>query len=194
MRLDDHALDRLFREARTHNAWQPRDVSDAILRDILALTASGPTSANCLPMRVVFVKSAAAKERLRLHLAAGNVAKTMTAPVTAIIGNDMAFHEQLPRLFPHTDAQAWFTGKPDHIATTAFRNGTLQAAYMIMAVRAVGLDCGAMSGFDHAGIDAAFFPETTVRSNLLLNIGYGDPAGLFPRSPRLTFDEMASIV
>jgi 3-hydroxypropanoate dehydrogenase len=194
MRLDDTSLAALFTDARSHNAWLPKPVPDALLRELIELTKMAPTSANCSPMRVVFVRSPEAKARLQPCLAPGNVDKTMTAPVTAIIGHDMTFHEHLPRLFPHADAKSWFVGKPDHIATTAMRNGTLQGAYLIMAARSLGLDTGAMSGFDHAKVDAAFFAGTTVMSNFLLNIGYGDASKLFPRSPRFSFDEMASIV
>ncbi len=194
MRLDANALATLFTDARTFNAWQKKDVPDALLHDIVDLTKMAPTSANCSPIRVVFVKSAAQKEILKPCLAPGNVDKTMSAPVTAIIAHDMAFYEHLPKLFPHADAKSWFVGKPDHIATTAMRNGTLQGAYMIMAARSLGLDTGAMSGFDHGKVDAAFFDGTTRKSNFLLNIGYGDATGMFARSPRFTFNEMAKIV
>jgi 3-hydroxypropanoate dehydrogenase len=148
-----------------------------------------PTSANCSPARIVFVRSGEAKARLRATLAPGNVDKTMAAPVTAIVAHDLEFHEQLPRLFPHADARSWFAGNDELIRTTAFRNGTLQGAYLVLAARAVGLDCGPMSGFDAAALDAAFFPGTSWRSNFLCNLGYGDPTGLFPRSPRLAFEE-----
>jgi 3-hydroxypropanoate dehydrogenase len=153
----------------------------------------GPTSANCSPMRVVFVKSPEAKERLRPALSAGNTAKTMAAPVTAIVAYDLDFIEMLPRLFPHDNARAWFEGKEELIRTTAFRNGTLQGAYLMMAARALGLDCGPMSGFDNGKVDAAFFPGGRIRSNFLCNLGYGDPKGLFERSPRLSFDEACEI-
>jgi 3-hydroxypropanoate dehydrogenase len=194
MRLEPKALAALFTDARSHNAWQAKDVPDALLREVIDLTKMAPTSANCSPMRVVFVKSKAQKEKLKACLAPGNVDKTMSAPVTAIIAHDMAFHEHLPKLFPHADAKSWFVGKPDHIATTAMRNGTLQGAYLIMAARSLGLDTGAMSGFDHAKVDAAFLAGTTHTSNFLINLGYGDPAGLFARSPRFQFDEIATIV
>jgi 3-hydroxypropanoate dehydrogenase len=194
MPLDDHALAILFTEARTHNTWQAKPVPETLLRQLVDLAKMAPTSANCSPMRLVFVQSPAAKETLKSCLSPGNVDKTMSAPVTAIVAHDMAFYEHLPKLFPHTDARSWFAGKPDHIATTAMRNGTLQGAYLMLAARAVGLDTGAMSGFDHAKVDAAFLAGTTFKSNFLLNLGYGDPAGLFPRSPRFTFDEMARIV
>lgn len=194
MRLDAQALATLFTDARTFNAWQAKDVPDALLHELIDLTKMAPTSANCSPMRVVFVKSKAEKERLKPCLAPGNVDKTMAAPVTAIIAHDMAFYEHLPKLFPHADAKSWFVGKADHIATTAFRNGTLQGAYMILAARSLGLDTGGMSGFDNAKVDAAFLSGTTHTSNFLLNLGYGDSKGLFPRSPRFAFGEMAKIV
>jgi len=154
----------------------------------------GPTSANCEPMRIKFVKSQDAKQRLEPALSEGNREKTLAAPVTAIIAYDMEFHEKLPKLFPHTDAKSWFSGNDDLIATTAFRNGTLQAAYFILALRALGLDCGPMSGFDNAKVDGEFFAGTSVKSNFLINIGYGDPSKLFDRSPRLAFDEGAEII
>ena len=192
--LSDEGLDLLFREARTHNAWQDKPISDTLLRAVFELAKMGPTSANCSPMRVVFVKSREAKERLRPALSAGNVEKTMKAPVTAIVAYDTEFYEHLPRLFPHDDARSWFAGKPELIQTTAFRNGTLQGAYLILAARSLGLDCGPMSGFDNAKVDAEFFPGGTVKSNFLCNLGYGDPSGLFPRSPRFDFDEACRIL
>lgn len=192
--IDEGALRRLFLDARTHNKWHEKDVPDAVLRDLVDTLKLGPTSANCSPARFVFVKSKEAKERLKPHLSEGNRDKTMAAPVCAIIGYDMEFYEHLPKLFPHTDARSWFAGKPEKIKETAFRNGTLQGAYLILAARAHGLDCGPMSGFDNAGVDEAFFAGTTIKSNFLCNIGYGDPAGVRPRSPRFTFDEMAKIV
>lgn len=192
--LADIALDQLFREARTFNAWQPREVSDAQLHQLYDLAKFGPTSANGSPMRVVFVKSKEAKAKLGALVSEGNRAKTLAAPVTAIIANDHAFHEKLPQLFPHADAKSWFDGNQSLIDTTAFRNATLQGAYVIMAARAIGLDCGPMSGFDQAGVDAAFFAGTSVKSNFLINIGYGDASrDLFPRSPRLSFDEACTI-
>ncbi len=193
-RLAPPVLAQLFLDARTHNAWQQRDVPDALLREIVDIMRMGPTSANCSPARLVIVKSAAAKARLKPHLAPGNVEKTLAAPATVIIGHDLEFYERLPQLFPHTDARSWFAGKPKHIETTAFRNGTLQGAYLMLAARALGLDCGPMSGFDNAGVDAEFFPGGIVKSNFICSLGYGDPAGLFPRSPRLGFEEMAEIV
>lgn len=193
-RLDPAALKQLFLEARTQNKWQQKDVPDALLKELIDVMKMAPTSANCSPARIVFVKSKAAKERLKPLLSPGNVDKTMSAPVTAIIGHDMAFYEQLPKLFPHTDARSWFVGKPEHIGMTAFRNGSLQGAYLMLAARALGLDIGGMSGFDNAKVDAEFFKNTTIKSNFLCNLGYGDPAGVLPRSPRFTFDEMASII
>jgi 3-hydroxypropanoate dehydrogenase len=192
--LDDSALDTLFRAARTHNAWQEKPVSDALLQAVWELAKMPPTSANCSPMRVLFVRSPEAKARLVPLLLEGNRAKTLKAPVTAIIGYDIEFYENLPRLFPHTDARAWFAGKPELIAATAFRNGTLQGAYLIMAARALGLDCGPMSGFDNAAVDAAFFPEGRIRSNFLCSLGYGDPAGVRPRNPRLAFADACKII
>lgn len=192
--LSEAALDQLFRTARTYNAFLPTPVEDELLRRVYELAKFGPTSANSSPMRVVFVKSDAAKQRLSPHLSEGNRAKTMAAPVTAIVANDHAFYERLPELFPHADARSWFVGNQALIDTTAFRNATLQGAYLIMAARAVGLDCGPMSGFDNAGVDEAFFQGTTVKSNFLINLGYGDASrDLFPRSPRLSFEQACNI-
>lgn len=191
---DASILDLVFHEARTHNAWQPKDVPDELLHRLVDALKMGPTSANCSPARFVFVKSSEAKERLKPFLSDGNKEKTMAAPVCAIVGYDMEFHEHLPKLFPHTDARSWFAGKPDKINETAFRNGTLQGAYLIMAARLHGLDCGPMSGFDNAGVDAEFFAGTSTKSNFLCNLGYGDPSGLRPRSPRFDFAEMARII
>ena len=193
-RLTDASLAQLFHDARTQNAWQDRDVPDALLRELVMLVLFGPTSANCSPARFVFVKSHEAKGRLKPFLSEGNREKTMQAPVCVILGNDLDFHEHLPALFPHTDAKSWFTGKPQKIADTAFRNGTLQGGYLIMAARALGLDCGPMSGFDPAGVDAAFFAGTNVKSNFLCNLGYGDASALLPRSPRFDFDQVARIL
>lgn len=193
-RLSEDSLAQLFHGARTHNAWQDRDVPDALLRDLVSLVLLGPTSANCSPARFVFVKSREAKERLKPFLSEGNQEKTMQAPVCTIIGYDLDFYEHLPTLFPHTDAKSWFAGKPEKIAETAFRNSSLQGGYLIMAARALGLDCGPMSGFDPAGVDATFFAGTKVKSNFLCNLGYGDSAALFPRSPRFDFDQVARIL
>lgn len=192
--LHDAALKQLFTEARTHNGWLDKPVSDEQLKQLYELTVSGPTSANSQPARVVFVKSAEAKERLRPLLAPGNVDKTMSAPVTAIIGSDQQFYEQLPVFFPHVDAKAWFVGNDTLIQTTAFRNSSLQGAYLILAARALGLDTGAMSGFDNAGVDREFFAGSAVKSNFLVNIGYGDASKLFPRSPRPGFADFAKIL
>ncbi len=187
-------LDQLFRDARTHNKWLERDVPDGLLHELVALAKLAPTSANSSPGRFLFVKSNAAKERLKPHLSEGNRAKTMAAPACAIIGYDLDFHEHLPKLFPHTDARSWFAGNDAKIFDTAFRNGTLQGAYLIMAARALGLDCGPMSGFDNKAVDAEFFAGTKIKSNFLCNLGYGDEAALLPRSPRFAFDEMARIL
>ncbi len=192
--LDDHALDLLFRTARTHNLWRDIPVPEETLRAIHALMCLGPTSANCQPARLLFVRSPEAKAHLQPALMEGNVEKTMTAPVTAIIGHDLTFHEQLPRTFPQADARSWFISNDSLIRDTAFRNGTLQGAYLIMAARALGLDCGPMSGFDNAMVDRVFFPDGTVRSNFLCNLGYGDPSGLYPRNPRLSFAEQCQIL
>lgn len=192
--LDASALDQIFLSARTHNKWLDKDVPDEVLVRLVDILKMGPTSANCSPARILFVKSDAAKQRLRPFLSAGNEQKTMQAPVCAIIGNDLEFYEHLPKLFPHTDARSWFAGQDAKIAETAFRNATLQGAYLILAARAMGLDCGPMSGFDNAGVDAEFFAGTKTRSNFLCNIGYGDQSALRPRSPRFTFDEMARII
>jgi 3-hydroxypropanoate dehydrogenase len=192
--LDDAALDGIFRVARTHNAWQAKPVGDALLQAVWELAKMPPTSANCSPARILFVRSPAAKAQLVPLLLEGNRAETQQAPVTAIIGYDLTFHENLPRLFPHTEARAWFAGKPELIRSTAFRNGSLQGAYFILAARALGLDCGPMSGFDNDAVDAAFFPDGKVKSNFLCNLGYGEPAALHPRNPRLAFAEACQIV
>ncbi|MBB6254898.1 malonic semialdehyde reductase [Nitrospirillum iridis] len=192
--LTEAGKDLLFRNARSQNGWIDKPVPEALLRDLYDLFKFGPTSANCSPARIVFVTSAEGKERLKPALSGNNTEKTMTAPVTAIIGHDLAFYDQLPRLFPHADAKSWFTGSEELARTTAFRNGTLQGAYLMLAARSLGLDCGPMSGFDNAKVDAAFFPDSTVKSNFLCNLGYGDPAKVFPRLPRLAFEEACSIV
>ena len=192
--LNQDALDRLFVEARTHNGWLDEPVPENLLKEVWDLAKMGPTSANCSPARIVFVVSTEAKERLKPCLIEGNVDKTMAAPVTAIIGHDMKFYDRLPELFPHADARAWFVGNDDLIGETAFRNGTLQGAYFMLAARALGLDCGPMSGFDNAAVDQAFFAGTDVKSNFLCNLGHGSGEDLFPRSPRFDFDDACSVV
>ncbi len=192
--LDQPALDLLFNAARTHSHWQDKPVEEAVLRQVYDLTKMAPTSANCQPLRVVYVTSSEAKAKLKPCLAEGNVEKTMAAPVTAILGMDMAFYDHLPELFPHADAKSWFTGNEALIEATAFRNSSLQGGYFILAARALGLDCGPMSGFDNAKLDAAFFAGTTVKSNFICNLGYGDASKLFPRSPRPDFAKFAAIV
>ena len=192
--IGERALDILFRRARTHDHWIAKPVGEDLLRSVWDLARMGPTSANCGPARLVYVVSPEAKRKLKHCLIEGNVEQTMAAPATAVIGHDLAFHDRLPELFPHTDARSWFVGKPSLIETTAFRNGTLQGAYFILAARAMGLDCGPMSGFDNAKVDEAFFAGTTIRSNFLCNIGYGDAEKLHPRSPRLAFDEACKVV
>ena len=193
--IDASALRQLFTEARTHNAWLDKPVPEALLHQLYDLMKWGPTSANCSPARIVFVQSPAAKARLAPCMSEGNRAKTLQAPVTAILGMDMAFYDQLPALFPHNpEARSWFAGKPDVIATTALRNASLQGGYFILAARACGLDCGPMSGFDNAGVDREFFAGTRIQSNFLCNLGYGDAQALYPRSPRFDFDDIARIV
>ena len=208
-RIDDAALDTLFREARTHMKWQPRPVSDQTLRDLYDVLKLAPTSANASPARFAFLRSKEAKERLRPALAPLNIEKTMTAPVTVIVAYDMKFYEQLPKLFPHSPGMAkLFETNPELLEATAKRNSSLQGAYLIVAARALGLDCGPMSGFDQAkvdeeffaagkpcfGCDQEFFPEGHVKSNFLCNLGYGDPATLHARLPRLPFNEACSLL
>ncbi len=184
----------LFTEARTHTAWLPRGVEDALLQQLYDLTKMGPTGGNTQPLRVVFVKSAAAKERLRPTLAAGNVDKTMSAPVTAIIAHDLEFYEQMPKLFPARDMKTGLSKMPpEALDKMARQSATLQAGYLILAARALGFDCGPMSGFDTARLDAEFFPEGKLKSSLLINLGYGDPARLHPRNPRLDFNDACRI-
>lgn len=191
--LDEASLDILFRHARTHNVWLEKSVTDEQLHHIYDLMKWGPTSANCSPARIVFVKSPEEKEKLVACMDAGNAAKTRAAPVTAIIGMDMEFYEKLPQLFPHTDARSWFAGKQALIDATALRNSSLQGAYLIMSARAVGLDCGPMSGFDANKVNAAFFAGTTIKANFVCSMGYGDKSKLHPRSPRLSFEEACSV-
>jgi 3-hydroxypropanoate dehydrogenase len=192
--LAPEAMAQLFTAARTHNGWLDRDVPDELLALALDYAKWGPTSANCSPMRVVFLRSPEAKARLAPTLLPGNLEKTMAAPATAIIAHDLAFPDMLPHLYPAADARSWFAGNDPLIEETAFRNGTLQAGYFILSLRAVGLDAGPMSGFDKAAVDAEFFAGTTLRSNFLINIGYGDAAKLYPRGPRLAFEDMARII
>lgn len=191
--LSDAALDQLFRTARTQNAFLDKPVEDSQLRALYDLLKWGPTAANATPARIVFVKSKEAKAKLAPALSEGNLAKTMAAPVTAIVGFDQDFHEKLPYLFPHADAKSWFEGPREGRHEAAFRNGSLQGAYLILAARALGLDAGPMSGFDNAKVDEAFFAGTGIKSNFLVNLGYGDPSAVFPRLPRLSFDEAARI-
>lgn len=193
-KLNNEALDILFRQARTHNGWLTEPVSDETLRELYDLLKMAPTSANTSPARIVFVKSPEAKQKLFPALLPGNVEKTKAAPVTAIIAQDMEFYEKLPTLFPQTDARSWFAGNPTLIEQTAFRNSTLQGAYLILAARSLGLDAGPMSGFNNAQVDELFLSGTKWKSNFICNLGYGDPAKLFPRNPRLSFDEACRIL
>src|SRR5271166_3719751 len=186
------ALAQLFTEARTHNAFLQRPVPDALLREALDLAKMGPTAANQQPLRVLFLRSKEAKERLRPAMAPGNVEKTMAAPVVAIAGYDLDFYEHLPFLMPHRDFKSIFAGNPELAARSAAQSGTLQVGYLILALRAVGLDAGPMGGFDPAKVEAEFFPEGTIKANVIINVGYG--AKLFPRSPRFAFDQMAEIL
>lgn len=192
--LDDHALDLLFREARTHRHWQDRPVDSELLERVWNLAKFGPTSANCLPLRAVFVTTPEAKERLRPCMMEGNVEQTMAAPVTAIFGHDLEFYEELPRLYPGTDARSWFAGKEKAIEATAFRNAALQGAYFMLAARALGLDCGPMSGFSQKKINETFFEGTSIKANFLCNLGYGVPGKLEPRLPRLAFAEACDVI
>jgi 3-hydroxypropanoate dehydrogenase len=193
--MTSEGLDLIFRNARTHNAWLDKPVEDTLLSQIYDLAKMGPTSANMCPMRIIFVKTPPAKERLKPALDPGNVDKTMVAPVTAIIGMDIHFYEQLPKLFPHADAKSWFMALPENVLEyAALRNSSLQGAYFILAARALGLDCGPMSGFDNAAVDAEFFAGTAVKSNVLCNLGYGDASKLYPRSPRLNFNEACEVL
>ena len=186
--------EQIFEHARTQNGFTPAPVTEAKLRQLWDLMKWGPTSANCNPARILFVSSPEAKEKLLGCVSVGNFPKVQQAPVTAIVGMDLEFYEKLPQLFPHADARPWFAGKPAMIQETAFRNSSLQGAYLIIAARALGLDCGPMSGFDAAKVDAAFWAGTSVRTNFLCNLGQGDPAKLYTRSPRLGFDEACRIV
>lgn len=195
MTIDAAGLDLMFREARSQNAWKDEAVSDETVKELYDILKFGPTSANSSPARFVFVRTKEGKDRLAPALSSGNMAKTMAAPVTAIVAYDPKFFEKLPKLFPHNlDAVNWFTSNDSLAATTAFRNGTLQGAYLMIAARSLGLDIGGMSGFDNAKVDAEFFAYNGWRSNFLVNIGHGDPEGVFARSPRLDFDEACLLV
>lgn len=191
--LTEQDLDLIFRHAHTANRFLDKPVSPAVLRKIYDVMKFGPTSANCTPLRIVFVTTPAAKEKLKPHLIASNVEKTMAAPVCAIMAYDTRFYEHLPRLFPHTDARAWFEGNDKLIEQTAFRNSALQGAYFIIAARACGVDCGPMSGFDADGLNAAFFPDGRFKANFICNLGYADATTTFARNPRLDFDETCTI-
>jgi 3-hydroxypropanoate dehydrogenase len=191
---DDKNLDLIFRNARSHSFWQDKPVSDELLQQVYDLAKMGPTAANTCPMRIVFVKSQAAKEKFKTALDAGNVNKVMTAPVTAIIGQDLEFYEHLPKLFPHNQsAKSWYVGNQSLIEITAFRNSSLQGAYFMLAARALGLDCGPMSGFNNAKVDELFFAGTAIKSNFICALGYGESAKLFPRGPRLAFSDACRI-
>lgn len=192
--LSPAALEILFSKARSHSTWNGEPVTDDQLRALYDLLKWGPTAANCGPARILFIKSPAAKARLKDCLAPGNVEKSMTAPVVAIVGMDMEFYEHLPRLFPHTDARSWYADKPAAIQETAFRNSTLQGAYLILAARALGLDCGPMSGFDKGKLEAEFFPDGKVKANFICALGHGDHSKLFPRNPRLEFHEACQVL
>lgn len=184
----------IFKEARTYRAWKNTPVSQGLLTDIYNLCKYGPTSANCSPMRITFLTTASGKERLKPHLDPGNVDKTMSAPVTAIIAYDLDFYERMDVLYPHTNAKAWFVGKPDFIKTTAALNSTLQGGYFIIAARSFGLDCGPMTGFNNDGLDKEFFPDGKTKSVFLCNLGHGDGTNMLPRDPRLSFDEACQIL
>jgi 3-hydroxypropanoate dehydrogenase len=192
--IDAAALAQIFTEARTHNAYLDRPVPDALLREAVEIAKMGPTSANQSPLRIVFLRSKEAKERLRPALMEGNLAKTLAAPVVALTAYDTKFFEHAPYLMPHFDVRPWFEGNEAFATRSAFQNGSLQVAYLIVALRAVGLDTGPMTGFDNAKIDAEFFPDGRFKSNVLINIGYGDKDKLFPRSPRFSFDQIAKII
>ena len=193
--LDADGLDQIFRTARSYNGWQEAAIDDAALGELYTLAAFGPTSANCSPARFVFLRSNEAKERLGPHLIPGNVDKAMSASVVAIIGYDLEFYEKIPQLFPHNPgARDWFAGNDALIEETAIRNGTLQGAYLMIAARALGYDCGPLSGFNRAGVDSEFFPGTSQRSNFICCLGSGDPASIFARSPRLAFDDACDIL
>jgi 3-hydroxypropanoate dehydrogenase len=192
--IGEAALAQIFTAARTHNGFIDKPVPLALLKEAVDLAKIGPTAANQSPLRIVFLTTKEAKERLRPFLSPGNVDKTMAAPVVAITAYDEKFYEHLPFLFPHADAKSWFAGNEAFANRSAFQNGTLQVAYLLIALRAVGLDTGPMAGFDNAKVDAEFFPDGNVKSNILINIGYGDESKLFPRSPRFSFDQIATVL
>lgn len=195
MSIDQQARETLFLEARTHNVWQDRPVSDEMLRELYRLMHFGPTSMNCQPLRILFLKDQDAKERLRPALMPANQEKTMKAPVVAVLGYDTKFYEHLPRMFSYNkDAKSLFEGKTDFINATAFRNSSIQGGYLILAARALGLDTGPMSGFNNAAVDEEFWPDGDIKSNFLCNIGYGDHSALFPRQERFEFDEVCTIL
>jgi len=192
--LNDAALDQLFRQARTQNKWQDKPIAEETLRALYELMKWGPTSANSSPARFIFITSDDGKAKLKQTLSPGNIEKTMTAPVTVVVAHDPKFYDQLPKLFPQADARSWFSGNWSLADTTAMRNGTLQGAYLIIAARSLGLDVGAMSGFDNMKVDDLFLGDTGWKSNFLVTLGHGDPDGVFPRNPRMDFDEACRIV
>jgi 3-hydroxypropanoate dehydrogenase len=193
--LNDEGQDLIFRNARSYSFWQDKPVDEVLLEQVYDLAKMGPTSANMCPLRIIFAKSREAKERLKPALDAGNVQKVMTAPVTAIVGMEIHFYEKLPRLFPHADARLWFKDLAEQVLEyIALRNSSLQGAYFMLAARSLGLDCGPMSGFDNAKVDAEFFAGTTIKSNFLCALGYGDASKLHPRSPRLNFKEVCQVI
>jgi len=193
-RIPRPAIDQLFLKARTHKAWLPGEIPEETIRELYEVTRWGPTSSNTCPARIVFLRSAASKERLLPSLSPGNREKSRSAPVVALIAYDTQFYEKLPKLAPHADTRSWFAGKPDLIEETAFRNGSLQGGYFILAARALGLDCGPMSGFDAAKLEAEFFPDGRWKINFVCNLGHGDPSKLFPRAPRLDFEEACRVL
>jgi 3-hydroxypropanoate dehydrogenase len=194
-KIAEDCLKQIFYDARTHNKWKDKPVSNELLQEVYDLMRFGPTSANCCPLRILFLRSKEAKERLKPHLSPGNVDKTMVAPATALMAYDLQFYDYLPQLFPFADAKSWFEGKHPFIEDTAFRNSSIQGGYFIVAARSCGLDCGPMSGFSNEGVDKEFFPEGRFKSNFLCNLGYGDPSGLpGPRAPRLSFEEACKIL
>ncbi|MHA3082969.1 malonic semialdehyde reductase [Acinetobacter sp. ANC 5383] len=194
LKLEHGALEKLFSEARTHNAWRDKTIAPELLQELYDLLKMAPTSANCSPARFVFIQSAEAKAKLKPALSSGNVEKTMTAPVTVLVAYDSEFYEKLPELFPHGNAKSWFTSSPELAHETAFRNSSMQAAYLILACRSLGLDAGPMSGFNPTLVDESFLSGTTWKSNLLINIGYGNPEKLYGRLPRLSFEDACQIV